>query len=450
MKKGLAFVIILLGVLTFTSAYDCNIKQNSCDSGYNAFLRLYRPTNSHIAEVGTTNYKYLLCCNFPNASGNGVLIRASSSDNAHAEIPSGTAYSTLISYANLSCIDAPACSSGHPIKVLSLAAKTNSHVGEFDEYPVKICCSYSAPAALPDEPYWADMNGVPISEASSGNMVQMIAPGVNSGTFKIIRKKNGWLGSDKEIRSGIKGRIFDGKFIANWTIMPKDFKDLQSYNNFSFQVGDGNWSEELRVDPNFKDSDFNLKILSPNGGDYFNKSSSVQINISADDKFNKVDGNVYVNNVNVGSFTNGKTTIEHVFDVPGNSTIVANGTDSKNKRAQKFLNIMILDIDDSGRYKDGSYVAASIKSPEDGMSTDNSTVNFDASTTRGIVVTNGKLKLLIPGRDNFSWNWTFFRNGEEISLFNKFFNLSNSSSGFIFTKHFGQGGHYYAALDAGI
>ena len=126
----------------------------------------------------------------------------------------------------------------------------------------------------------------------------------------------------------------------------------------------------------------------------------------ADDEDDFLDGTLSINGVVNGTFVNGVTSFSHTFGLSGNYQIIAEAVNSRGKRGRHISNIMILD-----RVNAGKYVAACIASPKDFSDMDDPVVNFDASTTRGVIVSDGGATVLgvIPddSPDRFSWYWRF-------------------------------------------
>src|SRR4030043_1591328 len=152
-------IFLCSGIFAVTSGTCAIISRGGCGNnattGY-IVMGLSSATNAHGENYTTTGiYPYVLCCDF----GNGVqpnecidnpnpIIKLSSSTNAHAEIPSGTTYSTKVCYEDLQCIGTTSdCGSGnainYPLGFVSLSSVTNAHIGGINDYPTKICCRSS-------------------------------------------------------------------------------------------------------------------------------------------------------------------------------------------------------------------------------------------------------------------------------------------------------------------
>ncbi|MBI2043200.1 hypothetical protein HYT25_02315 [Candidatus Pacearchaeota archaeon] len=162
MKSGVVLLLTLiftmfLSIGVFATGESCSIQSTACtDTGSDyELMRVSDLTNAHGAttEASPSGYKYV-CCNFAGGnaacSGTNKVIGLSSATNAHAEIPSGTAYTILanfVCYGDLECVDSndpEYAPDKYPIPVLSLSAETNAHIGAINDYGVKIYCTSSS------------------------------------------------------------------------------------------------------------------------------------------------------------------------------------------------------------------------------------------------------------------------------------------------------------------
>lgn len=169
MKKGvmgkLFFALILLvflscgvfaappasGTCSIVPRADC-VDAGINTLGYHILFGVSAATNAHGQVFPNTNYPYVLCCGF--GLGNSTcttgpsnkVIGLSSLTNAHAEAPALNNYQTVkVCYDDLSCISqsSSTCPTNY-IGILSLSSDptnpTNAHIGNFNDYPTKICC----------------------------------------------------------------------------------------------------------------------------------------------------------------------------------------------------------------------------------------------------------------------------------------------------------------------
>ena len=134
------------GTCEIVTSSECN---NTSNSGY-IVMGLSSVTNAH-GQFPYVNYPYVLCCNFGTGNTNcingmvvpNIIVNLSSATNAHAELYSKKNYHTGVCYEDVACEKKQICSETQ-IGILSLSADTNAHIGNFSDYPTKICCSGSA------------------------------------------------------------------------------------------------------------------------------------------------------------------------------------------------------------------------------------------------------------------------------------------------------------------
>jgi len=170
MKRGV-FILLGLILLAFLSSgifalndISCSIKAKAqTDSPSNVLMRLSDLTNAHGELASQANYLYEVYCNFVgtqtcNLDGTNKILGLSSDTNAHAEVPSETAYTSKVCYGDLSCIGTKdTCgtndnaggnvngddATSFPVSIVSLSATTNAHIGPVSgtgSYGTKICC----------------------------------------------------------------------------------------------------------------------------------------------------------------------------------------------------------------------------------------------------------------------------------------------------------------------
>jgi hypothetical protein len=98
-------------------------------------------------------------------------------------------------------------------------------------------------------------------------------------------------------------------------------------------------------------------------------------------------------------------------------------------------------------YDDGEYVAACVLKPENFQAIDGIVVDFDASNTKGIRVTDGVIDELFPGEDNFIWTWRFFNPmGVEFVSSPYVSENNNDFMAYIFSRVFPAAGNNLASL----
>ena len=312
-KRGISWSFLFLIILLagFVSADSCWITTRASCSD-TVVMGLSALTNAHGELFNQNNYNYVLCCDFIDATttcdGTNRVLKLSDVTNAHAQIPDivGIAeaiiYDYDVCYSNLECAsNSGSCQTGYEIPMLSLSSNSNAHIGEFDNYSIKICCTTGEPVCVPDctgrecgmdpvcgtlncgtcvSPETCDVNGLCISQepyaywASANNPTTAITEinvipgttqvslvlrntGLSNGTevnFEII--EDDLLTGDEEIRVGanaIKGFVNNqGDAIEKWTITQEDLNKalgifgLGDLDNFVFMVNE-QFSNDLSI-----------------------------------------------------------------------------------------------------------------------------------------------------------------------------------------------------------
>jgi hypothetical protein len=157
--KGFVFLFIIISLVGLISAASCSVT-TSCASG-NKLMALSGSTDAHGGTVADSpSYTYFVCCDFLGSStctGTNTVLHLYDETNAHAEVPSGSAYDVDICYDGLSCVSGSSCTGEYTIPILSLSDTTNAHIGPFSTYSTKICCKRSSLT-------WRDPNNNIISE----------------------------------------------------------------------------------------------------------------------------------------------------------------------------------------------------------------------------------------------------------------------------------------------
>ena len=247
MKKvmlGFFLTVFLIGIVS--AAHECGNDVNQ------VILRLSGNTNAH-GEIATESnyhgtgravcYAQTFGTQFVGivdrtCNGNSkVVLKLSSSTNAHAEGPAGTSYGVSVCYTGLTCtLETGSCTQGRR-EVVRLSAPTNAHLEMAGESnyanPSIVCCSIEGVAPPPPPPaggraYWADVQGIEFNNNDpvyQGVPIMLIAEGVPVSTkidFEIFDKD---LIGDDNIRAirqvgDVNG---DGKVETTVTFNPTDF-----------------------------------------------------------------------------------------------------------------------------------------------------------------------------------------------------------------------------------
>ncbi len=450
------FVVSLLLIVSigFIGANSCSI-QDSCEADYTV-LKLYGEDNSHVARYDQTNFDQYLCCDFssynPHASRDGGINRVvgiSSINNAHAQAPKESVYEEGVYFGTLECDSmADSCSAEYPIEMISLSGESNAHVADFSVYDLKVCCQRTCGE---DGLCWMNPEGDIITEADLGDTVKLATINTDSATFEVKERDGSFPDYFDDDILNIPGASENSMAIGVWRILKEHLDETSDYDKFYFNIlGDsGPESGELTISETEDDDPMEIEIISPSCGEYFSEGDNISIIIRASDPDDIITGKLRVNGDNV-SFTNGGVSFNKLLDFSGDLQVVAEAVNSRNRRSRDVSNIMILEKSGNS-YVDGMYVAACISEPEDFSSFDGKDVAFNASTTRGINVSGGNIYELIPGRDRFSWTWTFSHKGasESEKIVEKYLN-SNERIDFEFIRTFAVAGDNSALLSVDL
>jgi cysteine-rich repeat protein len=253
--------------------------------------------------------------------------------------------------------------------------------------------------------YWANADGVPISSANVGDTVKLIAEYVDSASFR-VRERDGGVNPDDNILD-VAGASKGSMVVGTWVISESDLEKTNDYDDFYFRINgvSGSNSGSLFISEDEDDDPMKIKIVSPVCGEYFREGEEVFIDITAEDPDDIIEGTLRFDGVE-REFSNGGIAFPWTFDVTGSIQIVAEGITGRGRK-RAISNVMVLDVVSGSLVEGSEYIAACITKPEDFGKFGGSVIEFDASTTRGVRVSNGAPNLLIPGRDAFSWYWTF-------------------------------------------
>ena len=177
MKKG-RLVILIIGLILFSAnVYSCEDNQTilKLSSESNAHGELYNGTGGYTTEICYSDiFGESYIGEFPHnckVTPANKILGLSDSTNAHAEIPTGTAYSTDVCYGYLICEAKESCAVDEEC-VVTLSSDTNAHLAtcsSSNAYDTKICC-VSEPCKLTSAE-WS------ISEVTAGTNVNLIVHG---------------------------------------------------------------------------------------------------------------------------------------------------------------------------------------------------------------------------------------------------------------------------------
>ena len=271
----------------------------------------------------------------------------------------------------------------------------------------EVDCTITAPTSVP-QPFWTNLLGEIIDKAEVGDTVKLIylSTSLALGNFEIWELD--LLGNDA-IRTGnnsLQGTAnADDSISTFWTITLEDLAKTADFKNFIFRIVGFEDSDELEILPSGNDDPIVIQFISPNCGDYFNTSETLQITINATDRDDIITGELKVLKddtlISDYQFTNGVTNVTLQLASDGNYKLSAEGTNSKNKAARKISNIMVIDPIKSGRY-----IAACVDEPNDFSDLQVGIVKFNANKTVGINYTVPGIYTKIP-KEQIEFYWEF-------------------------------------------
>ncbi|MBT4136235.1 hypothetical protein HOD75_02065 [archaeon] len=164
-----------------------------CGTAENTILKLFSVSNSHAEIYTESNYNEGICFNeifvdpipttpHPTCDASNAMLWLSANTNTQVSTTSDATYNIPVCYSDLICHSADensgeSCDADEEI-VARLSQPTNSHISKASDTnaPILICCEYStAPPIVPNDLYWANMDGVPIDEADLEDSVFLVA-----------------------------------------------------------------------------------------------------------------------------------------------------------------------------------------------------------------------------------------------------------------------------------
>lgn len=191
-KRGaISFILIItfviLSMSLIAAADYCSIT-TSCNSA-NRVMDLSGATNAHGERYDVGAYSSYLCCDFTTTnphtcSASNKVLGLSYTTNAHAEIPSLSNYGYPICFGDFtSCYytTSSSCNNVNDIEMVSLSSTTNAHIGGFNDYTYKICCTRNTPPPC----------GNGIKEGTEGCDDGGIVPG--DGCSATCQIESGWI-----------------------------------------------------------------------------------------------------------------------------------------------------------------------------------------------------------------------------------------------------------------
>ena len=412
MKKSLITILSLVLLANFTLVMAAN---------EDVIMRLSAQTNAHAGNASSSyttivNYTKLFEQTFvlPNSedsphrcsSGNvNNIVNLYATTNSHASNKSDSTYTVPVCYGNLRCEVKETCSGGEE-PVAKMFRPYNSHMGTYDDsgYTYNVCCVTN---------YWADMNNNPITTANLGDTVKIFLAPITelnaNPQIKLMEDKKYWFDSnlgkiDLTYDSNLMAYIGSIKLTDDLIIGAKMTSD------FYFEAN----GEKIHLYVDFTTASENdptvVGISNIECGDVFNVSESKTFQITASDSDDIITGSLYINDDKVpnSDFSNGGTTVSHIFAEAGEVKLEVKANTGLATEASYITNVMVLSNTSAGYTPNQNYTAACIASPANYQDFEETLVNFDASTTRGVIIDNtGKRHDLIPGVNPFIFSWTF-------------------------------------------
>jgi len=139
-----AGLIVSLFLISMISASCYITPRANCIGNGNIIFGLSNSTDAHGELASQGDYNYVFCCNEGSSTscdGSNKIIGLELATNSHAEIPSLSAYTNNICFEDFSCTSRnTSCNSGE-VGIISLSANTDAHIGSFNDYETKICCT---------------------------------------------------------------------------------------------------------------------------------------------------------------------------------------------------------------------------------------------------------------------------------------------------------------------
>ena len=371
-------------------------------------MRLYLPQNSHGATYDQASYPIQICSasHVNHACTDSILWLYGSPGsvfNSHVSTTANRGADYNVPICGLeSCVVTQESCGGDVI--LSLYSEYNSHLaeGDFAGYNYKVCCGGAA--------YWADANGDPTSSADVGDVVKMIVPGAGDGVEFTIEERTGfneWVfGEDSGVSPIIGGVNANGDAVGVWEITQVDYDRTAGNDRYAF-FGAGQESEEMSISGTESDDPIDLEIIAPYCGEVLTQGTLADVTVDVSDVDDIVTGTVQVDGASY-DVTNGVSTFEHTFNTAGNIQIVLTGENTRGEIRQVFSNIIVTAIP----VVDETYLAACIDKPEDYADIDDSTVLFDARSSKAVRCAAGGTCSEIAGSifgdwDALRFGWTF-------------------------------------------
>ena len=453
-------------LLAFVFLFGLSLVSAACTEDQ-VIMKLYSATNSHVASWSGANYNYQICYNeifgvnsthaAPHTcTASNVVIWANADTNAHASATQDAVYGTSFCYGDLTChVTNAECSSGEQI-VIRLSAATNAHasIASDTNYVYKVCCKQSSGISAG---YWSDLMGDGISTADLGDYVKLNleGSGLTGKNVSYTLYKNdqsfwsfSWLFGSEEVQ--IIGEDETGSaywqaneagtyyFIANLDGNEIDSRDSANYGT-------------LVVSNTVNKDKTTIDMSSPLCGKNIVTGDTINVNFNVINRDSLLNLTIDLGN---GSVLNYAKTVPKsysysvTYNTAGNIKVMVNSSNNGWGHARTISNIMVINPS-----VNGEYVAACIAEPKDFSYLMDSSVKFNASTSRGLVYTasNSSYYFIVPGEEGaerLKFDWIFAAtDGTEQSTFSK---TGDYTLAYLFTKQFEASGAHTASLSVDL
>jgi hypothetical protein len=232
---------------------------------------------------------------------------------------------------------------------------------------------------------WTDMNGESVLLAQKNDYVRINSNVVPPYTITHFT-------GDIEVSKRYWMAFFDG-------------------SGFGFTSSSGSSDELLDVSDVPDDDEMNITILKPKCGVDFDLDDNLNISFVINDSDDYVFGNVSIDGVKFFSFNNSERNYFvniSQFERTGNIPIVIIMENSRGKEFRYVSNIMVYDSTSSA---DQYYVAACIDKPDNYYVADNSSIQFEATSSRAIKFSDGMTEPLEIDDNDLIFTWNFWYYG---------------------------------------
>jgi len=242
---------------------------------------------------------------------------------------------------------------------------------------------------------WRNLNNVAITRADIEDYVKMYSPYAGSGRHYTIKHGDVTL---------------NGDYAFDYFYIDKDYPD-----GLTFKVNGVNndYSDPLTIrtgSDSGGDDGILIEMINPPCGEAYNKGTNLNIQFRVLDEDDMVMGNLTSNGVVLKRFNNlvdgPEVTVPYTLNNPGNVQFKVYANNTRGKKFKAVTNIMVYDSTNSSTQK---MVAACIDEPKNFDVFDTQFVDFNASSSRGLIYDDGDFDWVLP--DDLYFDWTFVYHG---------------------------------------